>query len=133
MPRISFPAVLVAALANFLLGWGWYAAFGEAWRRALKKKAEELPGPNDPIPYAVAAAGSLLSAGALAVLLDYARCDSVLFGIFLGASAGLCYAVASTAQHYARGGWSVQLFAIDCGVDLLGFTLMGTILSIMPR
>ena len=40
--QINYLAVVVAAVAGFLLGWGWYSVFGKVWMAGLGKKQRRL-------------------------------------------------------------------------------------------
>jgi len=43
-PEINFVAVVVAAVAYFVLGWVWYSpeVFGKAWMKELKISAKDI-------------------------------------------------------------------------------------------
>jgi hypothetical protein len=43
MPEVSinYLAVVIAAIAGFLVGWGWYTVFGKVWQDALGKRKED--------------------------------------------------------------------------------------------
>jgi tetrahydromethanopterin S-methyltransferase subunit E len=52
---IHYLAVVIAAIAGFLVGWGWYTIFGKVWMDALSKtKGDCKP---TPLPFIVAAWG----------------------------------------------------------------------------
>jgi hypothetical protein len=66
---INYLAVVVAAVAGFALGWGWYTVFGKAWMAALGKSKEDCDKEKQsPMPLIIA--GVLLSDG-----LDASRID----------------------------------------------------------
>src|SRR5437868_2281439 len=132
MPPINWLAVLVATVINFILGGMWYGVLGKAWLEALGKRKEDL-NPKDPVPFITAAVGSFVNAAVLACAMtwiDPSQGWNLGHGIALGAVAALGILGAANVKHYAFSGWPTKLFAIDFGVDLIGFILMGIILVI---
>jgi hypothetical protein len=69
---INYFAVVIAAITRFLVGWGWYTAFGKIWQDALGKK---------PLPFIVAAVGCLLMAWMLAGLMGHLADVTVRGGV----------------------------------------------------
>ena len=43
-PKIHIPAVLVAAVIQFVVGWGWYMAFISVWMEGTGVTAESMQG-----------------------------------------------------------------------------------------
>jgi hypothetical protein len=132
MPTINWLAVLAATAVSFLLGGVWYGAFGQTWLEALNRRKEDLP--KGPVPYITAALGSFVNAAMLACFIQWLDHDperqwNIGHGLALGAATALGFLGASTAKHYAFANWPTKLFAIDFGVDLIGFMLMGAILT----
>ena len=66
---INYLAVVIAAIAGFLVGWGWYTIFGKVWQDALGKKKEDCK--PTPLPFVIAAIGCLLMAWMLAGLMGH--------------------------------------------------------------
>ena len=66
---VNYLAVVVAAVAGFLLGWGWYMAFGKAWKEALGRQEGDCK--PTPLPFILAGLGSLLMAWMLAGLMGH--------------------------------------------------------------
>jgi Protein of unknown function (DUF1761) len=130
MPPLPWPAVIVAAVAYFVLGGLWYGALGKAWLAALGKTRADI-NPKDLKPYLMAAVGSLVNAAALAWLIRAVDCRTVTEAGALGGMLGVGVVTAAAAKHYAFSGWSARLLAIDLGLDAVGFTLMGVIIGAM--
>lgn len=70
--NINYLAVAVAAVAAFLLGWGWYTVFGKVWMSALGKSKEECDKTeHSPTPLIIAAVSCFLMAWMLAGLMGH--------------------------------------------------------------
>ena len=131
MPALPWLAVVVAAVANFLLGGFWYGVLGKEWLAALGKRREDL-NPKDPKPFLMAAVGSFVNAAALAwVIQAVPSCETPVQAAALGAFVGVGMVLAASAKHYAFSGWSARLLAIDLGLDVIGFTVMGLVIGLL--
>lgn len=132
MPTLNWLAILVATVLFFFFQAAWFSAFGNAWVEALGKRKEDF-NPKDPVPYITAALGSFVNATVLACAMtwiDPSQAWNIGHGIALGAVAALGILGAANVKHYAFSGRPTKLFAIDFGVDLIGFILMGIILVV---
>ena len=132
MPTLNWWAIIVATVVFFFFQAAWFTAFGKAWLEALGKRKEDM-NPKDPVPYITAALGSFVNATVLACAMswiDPSQAWNLGHGIALGAVAALGILGAANVKHYAFSGWPTKLFAIDFGVDLIGFILIGIILVI---
>ena len=130
MSSINLVAVLLATVANMVLGAVWYGQFGESWLQCINKRKEDL-NPSSLLPYIVALVGSLVNALAMAYLFRLAGVETLLRGMGMGAALALFVATATAAKHYAFSGWPAKLLAIDYGVDVVGFMIMGGILTMV--
>jgi hypothetical protein len=52
---INYLAVVIAAIAGFLVGWGWYTIFGKVWQDALGGRKEDCK--PTPLPFIIAGVG----------------------------------------------------------------------------
>ena len=131
MPPLPWLAVVAAAAVYFLLGGVWYGIFGKAWLAALGKQRSDL-NPKDPAPYLMAAVGAFINAVALAWLIQaIPACETVTHTTALGTFVGVGVVLGAGAKHYAFSGWPGRLLAIDLGLDVVGFTLMGAIIGLL--
>jgi hypothetical protein len=132
---LNYLAVLVAALAYFILGAIWYAppVFGNAWMKAsgMEMPAEgERPGPAIYIgPFF----GCLIAALATALLAAATGTDTVGGGIVLGLVVGIGYVLSVTLStaifetHKPRKGvW----FVITSLYHVVGLVLAAAILAL---
>lgn len=127
-------AVLVAAVAHFLLGGLWYSPvlFGKPFMRGMGKTAEELQSGSSPIMYVWAFLGGLVKSAALAVLLVWiARDIGVLEAAGIGAFVGLAVHGAADAVNALFEGRNGTLVAISVGYDTVGLAIAGAILAAM--
>lgn len=115
--------VIAAAVANFALCAVWYSALGKHWLdgwRLLKRDVN----PKDPKPYLVAFIGSLWAS--YGVFLICKHIQPVEFGQQMAIAVGcwLFIEVGMGAKHYAFARVNGKAFAVDYGVDLIGFIIM---------
>jgi hypothetical protein len=66
---INYLAVVIAAIAGVLVGWGWYTIFGKVWQDALGKRKEDRK--PTPLPFIITGVGCLLMAWMLAGLMGH--------------------------------------------------------------
>lgn len=131
MPPLPWVAIVVAAVAYFVLGGVWYGVFGKAWLAALGKRMEDM-NPKDPKPYLMAAVGAFVNAAALAwVIQAIPACETVAQATALGTFIGVGVVLSAAAKHYAFSNWPARLLLIDLGLDVAGFTVMGLIIGLM--
>lgn len=123
-------AVLVAALASFILGGAWYApgVFGRAWMRECGFTAELLAqkGGMGRI-FAVSFVFEYLMAYNLAAFIGPK--GSLAFGLFAGAAAGVGWVALAFGVTYLFERRSLKLFLINAGYHAVAFAMMGAILG----
>ena len=132
---INYLAVFVAAVAGWLVGGAWYAAFGNAWLAALGKTKEELVGPSgkpSPVPFVVAFLAGLVIAWGLAGIVGHLGPGQVTFwnGVVSGFFVWLCFVLTSMAVNYGFVGKKLSLLVIDAGQWLALFLVQGAIIGV---
>jgi Protein of unknown function (DUF1761) len=132
---LNWLAVLVAALAYFVLGGIWYAppVFGKAWMAAAGyAEPADGEGPGSAI-YIAPLIGDIIAAIAVGMLAAASGSDTMSEGIVLGLVTGIGVAgvvVGTTAvfesnkPSASRWGWITGLY------HALGFVLMAVIVSV---
>ncbi|HTU66329.1 MAG TPA: DUF1761 domain-containing protein [Steroidobacteraceae bacterium] len=132
MPEINWLAVVVAAVASFALGGLWYSPvmFGKAWQREAGLTDEQLKSGNLVRIFGLSLVLSFLAAWNFANFLGPR--PQLVFGVAVGASAGLLWVAASFGINYLFERRSFKLFAINGGYHTVQFAIFGLVLSLMP-
>jgi len=131
MPEINWIAVVVAALASFLLGGLWYSPvlFGKAWQRETGLSDEKLKQGNTAKIFGLSFVLALLAAWNFANFLGPR--PSLVFGTAVGASAGLLWVASSFGINYLFERKSLKLFLINGGYHTLQFAIIGGVISLL--
>ena len=128
---INVWAVLVAALANFLIGGLWYspALVGKAWMRANGFSAADLKKGSPTVIFGVAFVFCLIMAANLAAFLNSPE-TTLGFAVLAGVAAGLGWAAMGlgVVALFERRPWSYIL--INGGYLTVSFAAMGAILGV---
>ena len=132
MPEISWIAVIVGAVASFLLGGLWYSPllFGKAWQRETGLTDEQLKQGNMAKIFGLSLVLALLAAWNFANFLGPR--PSIAFGAGVGFSAGLLWVAASFGINYLFERKSLKLFLINGGYHTVQFTIFGLVLALLP-
>jgi len=132
MPEINYIAVVVAAVASFILGGLWYSPllFAKAWQRESGVTEEQMAGANMGMIFGLTLVLSLIAAFVFALFLGPR--PSMPLGLGAGFSAGLCWVTASLGINYLFERKSLKLFLINGGYHTLQFTVIGLVLALMP-
>jgi hypothetical protein len=125
---VNYLAVVVAAVAGFLFGWGWYAAFGKVWMAALGKSKEDCGKPS-PVPLIIAGVSCLVMAWMLAGLMGHLANVTVKGGIITAIFVWIGFVLTTVATNQAFGGMRPTVTAIDAGHWLAVLVLMGAIIG----
>ncbi len=129
--RVKWAAILVAAVADWLLGAVWFTVFANQWRAGIRMPADELQAnmahPNF-WPFLIALLCSLLMAYAIARVVADSETHSLFRGIVVGILIGLAAAVAMVTEMVfeIRTG---PFILISAGYPLVGCILMGIIIG----
>lgn len=132
MPEVNLLAVLVAAVASFVLGGLWYSPllFAKVWQREAGVSDAQLQNANMALIFGLAFVLSLIAAFVFALFLGPR--PPLALGLGAGASAGLCWVASSFGINYLFERKSFKLFLINGGYHTLQFTLIGLILALWP-
>ena len=124
---INYLAVVVAAIAGFALGWGWYTVFGKLWQDALGKRKEDCK--PTPLPFAIAAIGCVLMAWMLAGLMGHLSDVTIKGGVVSAIFVWIGFVLTTVATNHAFEGMRPLVTAIDAGHWLAVLVLMGAIIG----
>jgi Protein of unknown function (DUF1761) len=125
---INYLAVVVAAVAGFLLGWGWYTVFGKVWMAALGKSKEDCGKPS-PAPFIIAAVSCFLMAWMLAGLMGHLSNVTIRGGVISAIFVWIGFVLTTVATNHAFEGMRPVVTAIDVGHWLAVLILMGAIIG----
>lgn len=130
--QINWFAVVIAACIGMLVSAAWYSdtLFGKPWMKAigLKKKDTEKPGVD--IALIIALITLIISAAAMAVLMDVLKISGAWSGLLFGSLAGFGFVVTNNGMHKLYEQRPFALFAITAVGDMLTMAIIGVILAI---
>ena len=119
MEGIYHPAVLVSALADYLLGWLWYGTLFTGIRMST----------HDPVPSIVAAAMSLVLAYVIAIVLNMTGRSGAGRGVQAGLILGIGLVATTLLENSLYEGRGVRYWLIDGGYAVTGITVMAAIIG----
>ena len=128
---MNYLAIVIAAVAAWLAGAGWYMALGRTWTAALGTEKMTPAGqrPAAFLPYVYAFIAELLMAWILAGLLGHIGALTVRGGIISAAFCWLGFVMPTMAVNNIFAGRDARLLLIDGGHWLLVLVLMGAIIG----
>jgi hypothetical protein len=132
---VNYIAVLVAAVAAWLAGAGYYTALGKPWMAASGKTAQEIEdckkGPHSPMPFIYAFIGAVIMAWVLAGLVGHFGAGQVTIrnGIVSGLFCWLGFVFSTMLVNYSFAMRKFMLLVIDGGYWLIVLALMGAIIG----
>jgi hypothetical protein len=124
---VNYLAVIVAAVAGFLVGWGWYTIFGKTWMDALGRRKEDCK--PTPLPFIIAGLASLLMAWMLAGLMGHLADVTVRGGIISAFFVWVGFVLTTTAVNQQFHGTKPIVTIIDAGQWLAALVVMGAIIG----
>ena len=129
---MNYLAIVIAAVAAWLAGAGWYLALGKIWTAALGTTPEKMAPAGQPaafLPYVYAFIAELLMAWILAGLLGHIGALTVRGGIISAAFCWLGFVMPTMVVNNIFAGRDARLLLIDGGHWLLVLVLMGAIIG----
>lgn len=134
LSQLNIPAVLVAAVAYFIIGSLWFAAlFGNIWSKEVEKHGIRItkPSKGQMMQKMVQTfVGNLVVALTMAYVVFVAGSVTWQTGLKLGLICGIGFGAAVMAIAYTWESRSFKLVAIDSGYAVAGITVAGIILSV---
>ena len=128
--KTNYLAVIVAAIAYWLLGAIWYGVvFGEAWMALEHMTPEQARSMNPVLPYVITLVLNVLIAYALAQICIWRNADTLGRGASVGVLLWIGFVGPVTFTTYMYEMRPKELFAINQFYPLAGFVLMGAILG----
>ena len=132
MVQMTWVAVIVAALAGFLVGGVWYGPlFGKAWQREAGVSAEQMGATNPVVLFGLTFLLSIVSAIFLGHLLAHFPGASTKVKMMMSTGIALGFIIPAFGINYLFGRRSVKLFAIDAGYWLMFYAAMGVVFVLL--
>ncbi|ODA67940.1 hypothetical protein A7A08_01109 [Methyloligella halotolerans] len=122
---VNILAVVSAAVAGFLIGWGWYALFGKVWQRGVG----DLELQHRPAPYVFAAVANLLMAVIFSGVLFHTGMWTIRGGIISAALLWAGFVLTTVTVNQSFQGRPASVIAIDAGHWLVVMVAIGGILG----
>ena len=130
--KINHLAVWVLVVVYFLIGWGWYAIWGDTWLNLHAKTATDIERTHAAGAYVLAFIASIVVNYTLAWLISRLNAQRAVcgFGVALicwFAFVFVEYATISVFSAFETNPW--PLICIDMGRPLIGFAISGLVLG----
>ena len=123
---IPWVAVVVAIVANMILGFLWYGPiFGKAWLAAVGKQMDELN--QSPTIYIV----PILASGLIAIVVWNVMGALGLTGVVPASWMWLGFIALTSYTNYLFRGGPTNLWVLESGNHLVGMLITGLILDFM--
>jgi hypothetical protein len=127
----NYLAILLAAVACFLLEAGWYSIFLQPWLEGIGRTSQWLTssGVNPALQFAVALASEAVIAAAISCLIQLTGPQTLLRGIKVAALLWLGFMLPALSLEYVFEVRTWSLLGINAGFWLIGMILMGAIVG----
>jgi hypothetical protein len=133
LDQVNLWAILVAALAYFILGSLWFSVlFGSIWSKEVERLGILI---KDPPKGTIAAKmfqtffGNLIAAVSMGYVVFVSHSYNWIAGMKLGLLCGIGFAAVAMIIAYTWESRSYRLQLIDTGYAVIGITLCGIIIS----
>lgn len=128
---MGYLAVIIAAIAGFGVGAGWYIALAKPWVEVagVETDDEGKPKNESPVQYILAAVAMLLVAGMMRHTFALSGIDTAGKGLVSGLGIGLFFISPWIMLNNGFGDRPFKLTLIDGGYAVVGCAVMGLILG----
>ena len=129
---MGFFAVIVAALAGWIFGAGWYIALSKPWVVAANIKVDEngRPENDNPLPYILSMIAMVLVAGMMRHVFALSGIETVEKSLMSGFGVGLFFISPWIMINNAYADRPFKLTLIDAGYATFGCAVIGTVLGL---
>ncbi|MGB7849019.1 MAG: DUF1761 domain-containing protein [Candidatus Acidiferrum sp.] len=128
--RTNYPAVVVAAIAYWVLGGLWYGVlFNKPWMALEHITIEQAQSVSPVVPYIVSFLLELLIAYSIAQICIWRNANTIGRGASVGVLLWIGFVGPITFMNYMFEMRPKELFAINAFYPLAGLVLMGAILG----
>lgn len=129
--KVNWLAVIVAAVAHFLLGAVWFTVLSQQWLNGIGKTLAQVQADasSTGVAYTVAFLCNIVMARVLAQVIIATGQSSVLHGMKVGLFLWAGFVATTFMTAYVFEGRHVPIWAINAGYPLVGMLIMGAILG----
>jgi hypothetical protein len=130
--KINHLAVWILIVVYFLIGWGWYAIFGEKWLNLHARTMTDIERTHNVGAYALAFIASVVVNYTLAMLLSRLNATSAFSGLKIALACWFAfvfmeYATICVFSAFETNPW--PLILIDMGRPFVAFAISGLVLG----
>jgi len=131
LAEINLSAVVVAAMAYFVIGWVWYSpqVFGNAYLKEMKLDPRKMKMNNMGVTFGTTFICGFLTAFVIKAFMVATYTESALLGTNIGVLLSLGILGTNAVSDALFENHSTQLFFIKIGYNIVGFMVMGAILG----
>jgi hypothetical protein len=130
--KINHVAVWILVVVHQLIGFGWYAIFGEAWLNYHARTMTDIERTHSFVPYFLAIIASIFVNYALAWLIDRLNAANAVAGLKIAIVCWFAflfveYSTISAFSAFETNPW--PLVFIDMGRPFVAFAISGLVLG----
>lgn len=130
--KINHLAVCILVVIHQLVGFGWYAVFGETWLRHHAKTMTDIERTHEIAPYVISILASIVVNYALAWLISRLNATNAVAGLKIAVVCWFAflfveYATISAFSAFETNPW--PLVSINMGRPLLAWVISGLVLG----
>jgi len=134
--KINHLAVWILVVVHQLIGFGWYALFGELWLRYHARTMTDIEQTHDFAPYLVAIAASIAVNYALAWFISRLNATGAVAGLKIAIACWFAflfveYSTVSAFSAFETNPW--PLVFINMGRPFLAWSLSGLVLGVRQK
>jgi hypothetical protein len=134
--KINHVAVWILVVIYFLIGWGWYAIFGEMWLNYHARTMTDIERTHDFSAYLTAFVAAIFVTYALAWLIGRLNATNAIAGLKIALVCWFAflfveYTTIAVFSAFETNPW--PLVCINMGRPLVGFALSGLVLGAWRR
>lgn len=129
--KVNWLAVIVAAVAHFLLGAVWFTVLSQQWLNGIGKTLAQVQSEasSPAVAYTVAFLCNIVMARVLAQVIIATGQSSVIHGMKVGLFLWAGFVATTFMTAYVFEGRHVAIWAINAGYPLVGLLIMGAVLG----
>ncbi len=133
MLSVNFLAILVAAIANMVIGFVWYGPLlGKQWMKLSGRTKESMVKEKKDMPMVMGSmfVGALVMVYILALFVKYAGATTLEIGAKVGFLAWLGFVATTMLQDVLYEKKNRQLAGINLGFNLVALVIAGAIIAV---